>query len=74
MNPAAAEEEWLPKLLEAIEDLLTRYGISAKRTVGWGTAEIKKWRAWRNDPQGVQTVEADNQKDLLNKLNCGGAP
>ncbi len=72
MNPAAAEEEWLPKLLEAVEDLLTRYGISAKRSVGWGTAKIKKWRAWRNDPQGVHTVEADNPKDLRNKLNSGG--
>jgi CRISPR-associated protein Cmr2 len=64
MNPAAAEEEWLPKLLEAIEHLLTRYGISAKRTVGWGTAEIKKWRAWRDD----QPIEADSRDELVNKL------
>jgi len=64
MKLAAAEEEWLPKLLEAIEDLLTRYGISAKRTVGWGTAEIKKWRAWRDD----QPIEADSRDELVNKL------
>jgi CRISPR-associated protein Cmr2 len=64
MKLAAAEEEWLPKLLEAIEDLLTRYGISAKRTVGWGTAEIKKWRAWRDD----QPIEADRRDELVNKL------
>ena len=70
MNPAAAEEEWLPKLLEAIEDLLTRYGISAKRTVGWGTAEIKKWRAWRDN----QPIEADSRDELVHKLglDAGG--
>ncbi|MEM3674746.1 MAG: RAMP superfamily CRISPR-associated protein, partial [Candidatus Methanomethyliaceae archaeon] len=37
MKPAADPAEFLPKLLEAIETLLTTYGISAKRTVGWGT-------------------------------------
>jgi CRISPR-associated protein Cmr2 len=70
MNPAAAEEEWLPKLLEAIEDLLTRYGISAKRTVGWGTAEIKKWRARRDN----QPIEADSRDELVHKLglDAGG--
>jgi CRISPR-associated protein Cmr2 len=64
MKPAAAEKEWLPKLLEAIEDLLRRYGISAKRTVGWGTAEIKKWRAWRDN----QPIEAHSRDELVNKL------
>ncbi len=35
----------LEKLTEAIEILLGTYGISAKRTVGWGTAKITKWAA-----------------------------
>jgi len=46
MKPAANPREVLPELLEAIESLLTTYGISAKRTVGWGTAKILKWRAF----------------------------
>ncbi|GIW42719.1 MAG: hypothetical protein KatS3mg077_0001 [Candidatus Binatia bacterium] len=40
MKAAAKPEEVLPHLLEAIEALLATYGISAKRTVGWGTADI----------------------------------
>jgi CRISPR-associated protein Cmr2 len=43
----ADPQKVLPELLEAVEVLLTTYGISAKRTVGWGTAEIKEWRAYR---------------------------
>jgi CRISPR-associated protein Cmr2 len=67
--------DWLPRLLQAIEDLLTQYGISAKRTVGWGTAEIKKWRARRKDTPDGQPIEADSREDLLKKLlpNSGGA-
>lgn len=33
----------LSLLLEAIEVLLTIYGISAKRTTGWGAARITSW-------------------------------
>lgn len=36
----------LLKLVECTEDLLTKHGISAKRTAGWGAAEIKE-RGWR---------------------------
>ncbi|RME01108.1 MAG: hypothetical protein D6816_12785, partial [Bacteroidetes bacterium] len=45
MKPEAKATEVLPKLFEAMETLLTNYGISAKRTVGWGTAKIGKWCA-----------------------------
>lgn len=37
-----APPETMPKLVQAIEDLLTVYGFSAKRTAGWGLAAIKK--------------------------------
>ncbi len=72
MKGMIAPEEWLPSLLQAIENLLTQYGISAKRTVGWGTAEITTWRAWRDN----QPIEADRRDALLNKLGLasgGGA-
>ncbi|GBD31892.1 hypothetical protein HRbin33_00853 [bacterium HR33] len=67
--------DWLPSFLQAIEDLLTQYGISAKRTVGWGTAEIKKWKAWRKDTLDGQPIEADSREKLLERLlpNSGDA-
>jgi len=57
--------ECLPKLLEAMEALLTTYGISAKRTVGWGTARIQGWRAYR---KGKSPVEKDNREDLWSEI------
>ena len=44
--PAPGREsppEAMPKLVCAIEKLLTVYGFSAKRTAGWGLAEIQSW-------------------------------
>lgn len=43
-----AETEMFENLLRAVEELLTYYGISAKRTGGWGTAEVKRWTAYKN--------------------------
>jgi CRISPR-associated protein Cmr2 len=59
MKPKAKPGEVIPKLLEAIEALLVTYGISAKRTVGWGTAKITEWKAYRKgqDPVQVGTRE-----------------
>jgi len=71
MTGSPALAEWLPKLLEAIYKLLTKYGISAKRTVGWGTAQIKKWRAWRKDTPADKPIEAYRRDELLNKLGLG---
>ncbi|MBO8141204.1 MAG: hypothetical protein H0Z37_03350 [Firmicutes bacterium] len=34
----------LTTLFHAIERLLTRYGFSAKRTAGWGLAEVNGWK------------------------------
>ena len=65
MRPAANPREVLPRLLEAIESLLTTYGISAKRTVGWGTARILKWRAFhkRHD-----SIERDRREALWDEI------
>jgi len=75
MKPAADPKEVLPKLLEAIEKLLTTYGISAKRTVGWGMARIEKWRAFHKTGG---TVEKNNCDELWQELQAwlsgGGAP
>ncbi len=75
MKPAADPTEFLPKLLEAIETLLTTYGISAKRTVGWGTAKIMEWKAFR---KGQQPVEGNNRGQLWEQIKSwfqtGGMP
>jgi CRISPR-associated protein Cmr2 len=65
MKPPANPADFLPQLLEAIEQLLTCYGISAKRTVGWGTAEISKWCAWKKDKP---VAEESSREELVNKI------
>ena len=75
MMHAARSEEVLPKLLDAIEALLTCYGISAKRTVGWGTAEIKKWRAFHKDHGSTEKNAREKLKaEIQSWLSAGGAP
>lgn len=76
MNNLPKLSEWLPALLQSIEDLLTRYGISAKRTVGWGTAEIEEWRAWRKDTPADNPKQACDRASLERELllNSGGGP
>jgi CRISPR-associated protein Cmr2 len=48
-------------LINAADDLLRVYGISAKRTVGWGTAKPDKWTAYR---KGKAPVEKQSASDL----------
>ncbi|MCX8126281.1 MAG: RAMP superfamily CRISPR-associated protein [Dehalococcoidia bacterium] len=51
--------EFIESLVDSIKSLLEKYGISAKRTVGWGTAKIddKGWRLYPGDGNPV-TAEA----------------
>ncbi len=58
-------EEAIEPLLKAIEVLLTTYGISAKRTAGWGTASMGQWKAWRN---GHEPVAAETLADFESKV------
>jgi CRISPR-associated protein Cmr2 len=63
--PGSGRQDALPHLIDSIEQLLTTYGISAKRTVGWGTASIQTWTAWRKDGQPIQANTADAFKQKL---------
>ncbi|GBC78026.1 hypothetical protein HRbin08_01512 [bacterium HR08] len=75
MKPAAEPKEVLQKLLEAIETLLTTYGISAKRTVGWGTAKILKWRAFHKMHKSVERDDRDALwQEVETWLSGGGTP
>ena len=62
--------EALDKLIDAIHGLLTTYGISAKRTVGWGTAKIESWTARRrNTEPATATPLADFKQKVSPWLN-----
>lgn len=78
MNPEAKPEDVLPKLLDAIEALFTTYGISAKRTEGWGTAKIEKWSAFHKTGDTVEEDEKDSRDELWQEvqtwLSVGGTP
>lgn len=57
--------EAIERLLEAIEALLTTYGISAKRTAGWGTASVSRWTAGR---KGQTPIQGNSLADFKAKL------
>ena len=75
MKSPPKPEYVLPKLLESIEALLITYGISAKRTVGWGTARIEKWRAFHKTRGMVERADRDELwQDVQNWLSGGSTP
>ncbi|SHK67995.1 RAMP superfamily CRISPR-associated protein [Rhodothermus profundi] len=75
MKPEAKPEDVLPKLLEAIEVLLTTYGISAKRTVGWGTARIERWQAFHKTHGSIEETQREELWEAIqNWLPAGGDP
>lgn len=55
-------------LLEAIESLLTSYGISAKRTGGWGTAKIEGWKAFMRDQHPIEERSISDFKESIQSL------
>jgi len=67
MQPSVEPKTFLPGLLKAIDNLLTNYGISAKRTASWGTAKILKWKAYR---KGQDPIRATNLKELCEHIAC----
>lgn len=70
VRPAEAIES----LVGATEQLLTLWGISAKRTAGWGTANVTEWRAHRNGKPPIKTNDCNRfTQDLKSWLGHGGA-
>ncbi|GAP06113.1 uncharacterized protein related with DNA repair [Anaerolinea thermolimosa] len=61
MTVKSEQKTALRNLFLAIEVLLTHYGISAKRTSGWGTAQIKQWY--------ISTKSRMSSGDLTNALS-----
>lgn len=70
VNPA----ETLSKFIDAVELLLQTYGISAKRTAGWGTAKINDWYGFWGSGCSVNEKTAAEFKTAIKKqlLTPGG--
>lgn len=63
--PRQCEKIAFQKLLSAIEKLLTVYGFSAKRSFGWGLAEILGWRLrW-----GDEARELGSREEVLDLMH-----
>lgn len=62
------QAEVLSNLVDAIEDLLQKYGISAKRTVGWGATRIDKWTGFLRATDEPTKVEPRFKKKTLHSL------
>jgi CRISPR-associated protein Cmr2 len=61
----------LGHLIDAVDALLSTYGFSAKRTVGWGTASVQAWTARHKDQQ---PITASTAADFKTKLATWLAP
>ena len=61
----AKPEDAIERLLEAIQALLTTYGISAKRTAGWGTASVSRWTARRRGQTPIEETALAEFKTTL---------
>jgi CRISPR-associated protein Cmr2 len=60
--------EALQSLLDAAEQLLTVYGFSAKRTAGWGIAEVTNVRACAHGGGWKEAGRIQEMKDELTTL------
>jgi CRISPR-associated protein Cmr2 len=63
--PGKTRGDALGHLIDAVDALLSTYGFSAKRTVGWGTASVRDWTARRKDQQPITANTAAEFKMKL---------
>ncbi|TXD34814.1 hypothetical protein FRC96_12200 [Lujinxingia vulgaris] len=69
----AAPTDTFKKLFDAIEKLLTVYGISAKRTAGWGLTNELKWELAGLGGTKQETTAADACRQV-DDVRFAGAP
>ena len=53
-NDKVKPDEWIEKLIDSIASLLEIYGISAKRTAGWGITRIDNWKGFLKDSNVIE--------------------
>lgn len=60
--------DFIDSLIDSITALLETYGISAKRTAGWGTARIGTWTGFVKAPDHPLKAEPRSTKKTLHAL------
>ncbi|MBI4632971.1 MAG: hypothetical protein HY742_03665 [Deltaproteobacteria bacterium] len=60
--------DFIDNLIDAITALLETYGISAKRTVGWGTARIKTWTGFVKAGSFAPNTVEEFRKEIKNRI------
>ena len=66
-------DDALCRLIDAIDDLLTTWGISAKRTAGWGTARVDWWAVRKGSEQSKTRFNKDDIKAWIREQYEGSA-
>jgi CRISPR-associated protein Cmr2 len=62
----AGQADALGNLVDSVGDLLESYGMSAKRSAGWGTAHIDRWQAMVAGPaRPLEAKHVDKFKEEL---------
>jgi CRISPR-associated protein Cmr2 len=72
-NDQIAPDDFIGNLIDSIKALLETYGISAKRTAGWGTARIKEWSGYVKAAERPPQVELRSNKKAVHSLQDLGA-
>lgn len=63
----------IDNLIDAITVLLEKYGISAKRTAGWGTARISDWKGFAgNGGSYCSNTAGDFKRETRSRLTTEG--
>ncbi|NLX19890.1 MAG: hypothetical protein GXY53_11530 [Desulfobulbus sp.] len=61
-------DHFIDNLIGSIKALLETYGFSAKRTAGWGTAEVDKWAGYTKTTAQPPKAEPRSKKKTLHSL------
>ena len=74
-NDKVKPADFIDSLIDSIAALLETYGISAKRTAGWGTARIGTWQGFLKTgsfgPQNAEEFKAEIKSRIT---RMGDAP
>ena len=67
-NNKVKPANFIDSLIDSITALLETYGISAKRTAGWGTAQIENWIGFLKDFNQPAKAESRSTKKAVHSL------
>lgn len=68
-NDKVKPADFIDNLLDSIAALLEAYGISAKRTAGWGTARIDNWTGFMKESGRIEKEKAENfKKEMRDRI------